>query len=135
MIRFFKYFTVFLFGGTVYAFIEILWRGRTHWSMMLLGGICFLFIFVMKEYVGSAPIILRCIAAGAFITAAEYLTGFIVNIKLGWNVWDYSFLRLNVDGQISLLFSVLWIFLSFAAFMLCGLIQKIFKFIDNKTRE
>ena len=30
---------MFLFGGFGYGLIEVLWRGRTHWSMVLCGGI------------------------------------------------------------------------------------------------
>ena len=33
---------LFLFvGGISYGLLELLWRGRTHWTM-LLGGVCFL---------------------------------------------------------------------------------------------
>ena len=37
-----KYFFLFSFGGIVYVLIEMLWRGYSHWSMFILGGI---FIF------------------------------------------------------------------------------------------
>ena len=30
-------------GGTLYYMIEIIFRGYSHWSMFLLGGICFIF--------------------------------------------------------------------------------------------
>ena len=35
----FKYLILFLTGAMVYGIIEILWRGRTHWTMAVLGGI------------------------------------------------------------------------------------------------
>ena len=31
-------------GGVVYMGIETLWRGYTHWSMGVLGGVCFALI-------------------------------------------------------------------------------------------
>ena len=31
-------------GGMIYAALELLWRGRTHSSMFLLGGLCFVLI-------------------------------------------------------------------------------------------
>ena len=41
---------LFLIGGLVYAWIEILWRGYTHWSMFVLGGICFIIMGLLNEY-------------------------------------------------------------------------------------
>ena len=35
---------LFLFGGTGYAMLELLWRGFTHWSMFVLGGVCYLLV-------------------------------------------------------------------------------------------
>lgn len=32
---------LFVVGGLLYAVIEILWRGYTHWTMAILGGMCF----------------------------------------------------------------------------------------------
>ena len=46
------------------------------------------------------------------ITVLEFITGCIVNLWLGWNVWDYSNLPLNLLGQICLPFSILWYFIS-----------------------
>ena len=31
-------------GGLTYVLIELLFRGRSHWSMFLVGGICFTLI-------------------------------------------------------------------------------------------
>ena len=33
-----------LIGGALYMGIELLWRGRTHWTMGLVGGRCFVLI-------------------------------------------------------------------------------------------
>lgn len=55
-------------------------------------------------------------AAGAIIiTLLELIVGTIVNIILGWNVWDYSNLPGNLWGQICPQFTVLWFFLSAVA--------------------
>ena len=35
---------VFSLGGLGYGGIEILWRGATHWSMLLTGGVCLLLL-------------------------------------------------------------------------------------------
>lgn len=105
---------LFLIGGTVYNLIEILWRGRTHWSMFILGGICFKIIgrIAAKE---DAPFIKRCVLCSVYITAAELLCGIIVNKIFKMNVWDYSELPLNFKGQICALFSFFWMLLSIPA--------------------
>ena len=35
-----EYGGVFTAGGLGYGGLELLWRGRTHWSMLLCGGVC-----------------------------------------------------------------------------------------------
>ena len=37
-------------GGWIYYTLEILFRGFSHWSMFVLGGICFLFFFIQELY-------------------------------------------------------------------------------------
>ncbi len=44
----------------------------------------------------------------AIITTLEFIVGYIVNIILKWNVWDYSNMPFNIMGQICLGFSTLW---------------------------
>lgn len=46
------------------------------------------------------------------ITLLEFITGMIVNVKLGWNVWDYSNLPFNVLGQICPFFFIAWYYIS-----------------------
>lgn len=36
-------------GGLVYILIELIWRGHTHISMFILGGICFVAIGFINE--------------------------------------------------------------------------------------
>ena len=54
----------------------------------------------------------------AIVTALEFATGCIVNLWLGWDVWDYSNLPFNILGQICLPFSLLWVVVSVAAVVL-----------------
>ena len=44
---------VFLIGGVTYAMIEIMWRGNTHWTMVLLGGLCFLTLYKLFGYMSN----------------------------------------------------------------------------------
>jgi len=95
------YFLVGIVGGALYYLIEILYRGYSHWSMFLLGGIAFLFCGIQGRAVKwRDPLIKQLIKCGLFITAAEFITGIIVNRWMGLNVWNYSGLPFNVMGQI-----------------------------------
>lgn len=108
-----KYFTLGTLGGTVYVFIELLWRGYSHWSMFLLGGICFIALGLINEIIPwEMPLTVQMFIGCAIITVLEFITGCIVNLWLGWDVWDYSELPCNLLGQISLRSSIGWYFLS-----------------------
>ena len=54
----------------------------------------------------------------------EFVVGCIVNLLLGWNVWNYEQLPLHLFGQICPLFSILWFFLSALLLPLCRLLRK-----------
>ena len=90
-----------------YGALEILWRGRTHWTMLLTGGFCYLLLYTMDTRL-DAPLYLRCILGALVVTAVEFTVGALVNVLLGWNVWDYSDMRFNLFGQVCLTYSVLW---------------------------
>ncbi len=103
-------------GGLVYMGIEVLWRGRSHPTMLLLGGVCFVVIGRLNERQGCAPPLwAQAVAGAAAVTLLELVTGLIVNRWLGWNVWDYSDMPLNFMGQICLPYSLAWLLLSAVA--------------------
>ncbi len=103
---------IFLTGALGYGIIEILWRGYTHPSMLLTGGICFLIIWHISGFFSYLSLFKKSLLSAFSITAVEIITGLIVNIILKLDVWDYSNLKFNILGQVSLLYSVLWFFLS-----------------------
>lgn len=108
-----KYFTLGTLGGVVYVFIELLWRGYSHWSMFLLGGVCFIALGLINEIISwETPLTAQMFIGCAIITTLEFITGCIVNLWLGWDIWDYSAYKYNLLGQISLKSSVGWYFLS-----------------------
>lgn len=114
-----KLIILFIIGGTIYVSLELLFRGRSHISMFILGGFCFVLIGGINNYISwEMPLILQMIIGAAVITTLEFITGYIVNIKLGLNVWDYSNQPLNIKGQICLLFSFLWMLISLIAIVL-----------------
>ena len=102
--------TLWLWGGFTYYVIELLWRGYSHPSMFIVGGICLLALGgINNELPWEMSLLLQAVIGAVVITVIELLCGLIVNVWLGLNVWDYSNLPLNVLGQISALFCVLWI--------------------------
>lgn len=114
-----KHIILFLVGGLIYCILEILFRGNSHWTMYVVGGLCFVLIGLINElFSWSTPLWLQSLIGSIVITALEFISGCIINLGLGWNVWDYSDLPLNVLGQICLPFSVLWMFLSIVAVVL-----------------
>lgn len=119
MKQLFKQTILCMIGGFLYTGIEMLWRGYSHWTMFLLGAICFAYAGIQNEYESwDKPLIIQSLQAALFITAAEFITGCIVNLWLGWAVWDYSSLPFNLLGQICLPFSLLWMLLGAAAIIL-----------------
>ena len=105
--------TIFSIGAIGYGVIEILWRGRTHWSMLLAGGISSLGIAKISKTLKKSHLFTKAIASCAFITAIEFVFGVIFNKLLKRKVWDYSDMPLNLCGQICALYSLFWLILSF----------------------
>lgn len=116
MKRFLKILILLAAGGAIYTAFEMIFRGRTHWSMFLVGGICFVLIGGLNNWFPWEMSIIQQMAISAIIvTAVEFVSGIILNLWLGWNVWDYSNMPFNILGQICLPFTVLWFFLAFVA--------------------
>lgn len=114
-----KYCILFLIGGFLYVNIEILFRGYSHISMYFAGGICFLLIGSLNEiFPWKISLTTQMLFSAFIITFVEFTTGLVVNIWLKANVWDYSELPYNFMGQICLLYSILWFFLSLPAILL-----------------
>ena len=112
----FKYFILFIIGGFLYYCIEILWRGYSHWTMFLLGGLCFILIGGLNNYIPWEMSIIKQGVIGALIvTSLEFIFGLVLNLYLNLGIWDYSNMPFNILGQICLLFSIAWFFLSLVA--------------------
>lgn len=119
-----KYLIVFTIGAVVYPFIEILWRGYSHWSMELAGGLSLLSIYCLNE-TSNCSLFIKCIISMVIITFIELITGLIFNCLLNWNIWDYSNVPLNFMGQICLPYMGIWLILSYIILRLCKTIKLI----------
>ena len=118
----FEYSFVYLLGAMGYGGLEMLWRGRTHWTMLVLGGACFLCIYLLSARM-TLPLWKTWLLCAAVITVLEFFCGCLVNLRLGWHVWDYSALPGNLLGQICPLFTVYWFLLSVPCSMLARALQ------------
>lgn len=116
MRAYFNYTFLFLLGGTAYCTLEMLWRGRTHYSMFFAGGIIFIILIYISGEMKKAPLLKKCFSGAIIITATEFAFGCIFNLKYHMGVWDYSALPMNLLGQICLPFSALWFLLCFILF-------------------
>lgn len=110
-----KFVRTFCIGGGLYNLIEMAWRGRSHWSMFLVGGTCFHAIGRVGGKVRHRGKLAVGISCAAAITAIEYASGCLLNRKLKLNVWDYSDQPANINGQVCLPYSLLWAGLSIVA--------------------
>lgn len=114
-----KYLFLFLVGAILYISIEIIYRGYSHWTMGVLGGISFISIGLINEVLSwDTPIWIQCIIGGCLITFYEFVTGIILNIGLHLGIWDYSHMPCNILGQICLPFTLIWCALSLVGIIL-----------------
>ncbi len=104
-----EYIFLWILGGTIYYAIELIFRGFSHWSMFLLGGICMVFFWIQGNSVRwEDPMWLQVIRCTIFVVACEFITGILVNKWMGWNVWDYSDQPYHILGQICLPFATIF---------------------------
>ena len=114
-------------GAFSYALIEILWRGHTHWSMMIAGGLCFLSFSKIADKFSHLRLIYKCVIGSFAVTSIEFIFGLIFNIILKKQVWDYSNKPFNILGQVCLLFSLLWGLLGIVGIPLADKVHKTLK--------
>ena len=121
-----KQIAVFVFGGVGYGGLEILWRGYTHWSMLLTGGVCLTAIYRFYQKYKDLPIGIFCLLCGIIITLFELLAGILVNVIGRMDVWDYSKYRFHLLGQICLPYSILWCLLGIPIKVICTKLDEFF---------
>ena len=116
-----EYGFLWLLGGSLYYSFEMIFRGFSHWTMFVLGGICLLFIYIQgKLLCWQDGLFIQILRSVIFVTSMEFITGIIVNKWLMWSVWDYSRLPFQLFGQICLPFSIIFSGLCLFGILLTG---------------
>ena len=65
----------------------------------------------------------RGVISALAVTMVEFIFGCVVNLLLGWNVWDYAQMPLSFLGQICLTFSLMWFLLSIPVLLISQFLQ------------
>lgn len=107
-------FLMFLIGGALYYGLQLYANGSSDLMMIAVGGTCFIAITVLNETVLRWDMLYQtqCLVSGVILTVMEFIYGYILNIKLNMNVWDYSDMMFNFMGQICLKSSINWFVIS-----------------------
>lgn len=126
-----KYAFLAWFGGSTYCALEVIWRGYSHWTMLVLAAVVFIIVGLLNEvWSWQTSLALQVAAGTALATALEFITGCIVNLWLGWDVWDYSDMPGNLMGQICPQYIALWLPLTLVAILLDDYIR--WRFFDEE---
>ena len=107
-----------IIGGFLYYIIEILYKGTSHVAIFFISGICFVLIGLLNCKKIKISFISQMFISSIIITTIEFISGYILNICFGLNIWSYYHIPYNILGQICLPFSILWFFLSAPAILL-----------------
>ncbi len=121
--EFLKKGTLFSLGGLAYCGLELLWRGRTHYSMFLAGGASLLLLGKLNRAEPKLPLFLRAVVGSGIITMVELTAGLIFNRS--YTVWDYRDQWGNWLGQICPLFSLLWIGIAALVLLIYDPVEKL----------
>lgn len=99
--------------GGAYYILELLWRGYSHWSMFIIGGFCGVCVGMINQIPAfrNLNVVRQSLIGVAFVLFAEFISGCVLNIWMGLDIWDYSHRFGNIFGQICPLYAVLWFLL------------------------
>lgn len=129
-----KHLTIFGLMGIMYVCIEVFfsaitgmqWRlvGQSSIWMFLVGGYLGLAVGfysnIKKRYIKYPFDVL---VGASLITFIEFVSGCILNLWLGFNIWDYSKSAFNLLGQIDYIHSICWILITPLIFWLDDVIR------------
>jgi len=129
--KLFEYAVLFIICGITYYLLEVLARGHSYFSMLVVGGLAGVLIGGLNNtiYNWSTPLILQQFVSMLIITSLELISGLILNTWLNLGIWDYSNQWGNIAGQICPKFMVLWFFVSLIGIFIDDFVR--WKFFDE----
>jgi hypothetical protein len=112
--------------GEQYFVLEAIYRfafkggQRAHIAMLAVGGLAVLAVGAVNQSPRfyKAPVVVQSLIGTAITLAIEFAGGYILNIRMGLAIWDYSGMIGNIAGQICLPFAAIWFALMPAAIWL-----------------
>ncbi|MCM1236966.1 MAG: putative ABC transporter permease [Ruminococcus flavefaciens] len=96
--------------GVMYVAAETVFRGYSHPSMLIVGGLCGVLVGAINQRPRfyNAPVVLQSAIGAGTVLAMEFLAGCVLNLWLGLGVWDYTGQPGNIMGQVCPMFGLLW---------------------------
>lgn len=120
------YGVIFVTSGLIYIMLELLWRGRSHWTMFLCAGLCGLVMANINNNLleFDTDFLEQVFVSALCCTTFEFLFGIMFNGD--FSIWDYRGLwgTIHVLGdQVNILFFGIWIIISVFGLPLLDWIQ------------
>lgn len=99
--------------GAFYVALEVLWRGESHPSMFVVGGLCGVLVGLINQLPRcyKTPVVVQSLIGAGIVLVVEFSSGLVLNVWLGLAVWDYSDKAFNLMGQVCLLYAGFWLLL------------------------
>ena len=99
--------------GMIYFTLEGLWRGWTHIAMLFIGGLCATLVGQLNQYPQyyKFKIWQQSLIGTLIVLIIELISGLVLNVGLGLNLWSYSDMWGNLFGQVCIQYAVLWFIL------------------------
>lgn len=109
------YGSIFIISGLIYIMLELIWRGRTHWTMFLCAGLCGLVMANINNNLleFDTDFLKQVVISALCCTTFEFLFGIIFNGD--FSIWDYrnTWGTIHILGdQVNILFFGIWIIIS-----------------------
>ena len=117
MNKVFKVLVIWFIFGMCYFTLEGIYRipkgGYANIAMLFVGGLCGVLVGSINQIPKFYKMaVWKQAVIGTVLTlVVEYISGYILNIKMGLDIWDYSDMYFNLNGQVCFEFAVIWFLL------------------------
>ena len=117
---------IFVTSGLIYIVLELLWRGRTHWTMFLCAGLCGLVMANINnnwlEF--DTDFRIQVFVSALMCSTSEFFFGIMFNGD--FSIWDYRGMWGTIHAlgdQVNIIFFGIWIIISVFGLPLLDWIQ------------